>query len=218
MAAQSQVTTYQELQDHIADTLLRSDITTVITTFIQMAEAKFKRKYDFRKLSDRGDFSISADGSSLPSDFQSLESWYHAGPTFFGPIEIKNADAIANLNGSRYGGSTGPPAHAALVDGTARYAPPPDATYTTQFIYWRKITPLGTSNTTNWLLTDHPDLYIYGALAHSAPYLKDDARVQLWKALHDEIAEELTQASEEEQFSGSLRRTFKSIGERGRRR
>ena len=212
MAAQSQVTTYQELQDHIADTLLRSDLTTVIKTFVQLAEAKFKRNKNFRKISDRGNFSISADGVSLPSDFQSLESWYHDGGTFFGPIEIVNSDMIGHLKGSRFGGRTGAPAFASIVDGKARFAPEPDQTYTTQMIYWRKVASLSASNTTNWLLDDHPDIYIYGSLVHSAPYLKDDPRLAMWQSLHDAAAEELNNATEEEQFSGSLRRTFKPIG------
>lgn len=212
MAAQSQVTTYQELQDHIADTLLRADLATVIKTFIQMAEAGFKRNKKFRKISDRGNFQISADGVSLPSDFQSLESWYHDGNTFFGPIEIVNSDMIGHLKGGRFGGATGAPAFAAIVNGKARFAPEPDQTYTTQMIYWRKVSSLSPGNPTNWLLTDHPDIYIYGALLHSAPYLKDDPRLQMWQTLHDTAAEDLSNATEEEQFSGTLNRTFRPIG------
>lgn len=33
----------------------------------------------------------------------------------------------------------------------------------------------------NWLLTAHPDVYLYGTLVESAPYLKDDARVAVWE-------------------------------------
>lgn len=212
MAAVASVTTYQELQDHLADTLVRTDLTTSMTTFIQMAEASFKRDKRVRKLSDRGDFSISADGSTLPSDFQSLESWYHDGPTFYGPIEIVNADMLGQLKGFRYGGRTGVPAHAAIVSGTARYAPEPNDTYTTQMTYWRKVDVLSGSNSTNWLLDDHPDIYIYGALVHTAPYLKDDPRLQVWSALLEKAILELDNATEDEMFSGSLRRNFRPIG------
>lgn len=34
----------------------------------------------------------------------------------------------------------------------------------------------------NWLLTAEPDIYLYGALCESAPYLKDDARLPMWEA------------------------------------
>ena len=210
MAAVAQVTTYQELQDHIADTLIRTDLTTPIKTFIQLAEASFKRDKRVRKLTNRGTFSISADGSALPSDFHSLESWYHDGPTYYGPIEIVNADMIGQLKGKT--GTTGPPAHAAIVDGLARYAPEPDGTYSTQMTYWAKVSSLSTGNTTNWLLDDHPDIYIYGSLVHTAPYLKDDARVAIWQSLLESALEQLDRATEDAMFSGTLTRQFRPIG------
>lgn len=212
MAAVSEITTYQELQDHLADTLVRTDLTTPMTTFIQMAEASFRRDRRVRKLSDRGDFSISADGSTLPTDFHSMESWYHDGPNSYGPIEIVNSDMIGQLKGNRYGGQSGVPAHAAIVAGKARYAPAPDGTYTTQMIYWAKVSNLSASNTSNWLLADHPDIYVYGALVHSAPYLKDDPRMQTWGALLEKGIAELDTATEDAQFSGTLRRHYRPIG------
>ncbi len=210
MAAVAQVTTYQELQSHLTDTLVRTDIDTPVKTLIQMADAKFKRNKDFRKIQDLGTLSISADGTTLPYDYGSVESWYHDGGTFFGPLEIVSADMIGQLK--RRVGQTGPPAYAAIIDGKAIYAPAPDATYPTRFIYWRRVDPLSDSNTTNWLLDDHPDIYIYGALVHSAPYLKDDTRLPMWQSLLKEAVEELTNMTEEEQFSGTLRRQYKPIG------
>ena len=208
MAAVAQITTYQELQDHIANTLIRSDLTTVITSFIQLAEAGFKRDKRFRKLTDRGNFSVSADGSTLPSDFQSLESWYHNGPTFYGPIKVVNSDMIGHLKGNKFGGVPGTPAFASIVDGTARYAPEPNDTFITQMLYWRKVAPLSTTNTTNWLLDDHPDIYVYGSLVHSAPYLKDDNRLPMWQELLNAAVEQLDDATEEEMFSGTLHRSI----------
>ena len=35
---------------------------------------------------------------------------------------------------------------------------------------------------TNWLLTKHPDVYLYGALLESAPYTKEDERINVWGA------------------------------------
>lgn len=212
MAAVSEITTYQELQDHIADTLIRTDLTTPITTFIQLAEASFKRDKRVRKLQTR-EFSLSADGNSLPSDFHSLESWYHDGPTYFGQIEIVNSDMIGWLKANRFGGAQlGPPFHAALVAGTVRFAPAPADTYATKMTYWRKIAALSDTNTSNWLLADHPDIYVYGTLVHTAPYLKDDNRLQIWQTLLTSALGELDQATEDEMFSGSMRRNFQPIG------
>lgn len=49
----------------------------------------------------------------------------------------------------------------------------------------------------NWLLTAHPDIYYYGALVESAPYLHDDERLPMWEALLEERIADL---------NGSVRR------------
>ena len=46
-------------------------------------------------------------------------------------------------------------------------------------VYRANIPPLA-SNGANWLLTLAPDLYLYGALLESAPYIKEDGRIQTW--------------------------------------
>lgn len=210
MAAVAQVTTYQELQDHVADLLIRSDLTTPMTTFIQMAEQRLNRDERVKKLVNRGDFTVSADGTAMPSDILSIESWYHDGPTYRGPIEITSADNLGHLK--RLYGDTGAPAFAAIIAGTALYAPEPDGTYTTKLVYWRKVDALSASNTSNWLLADHADIYVYATLAEAAPYLKDDNRVPLWENILQQRLEALHLTTQNEQFSGTMRRQFRPIG------
>jgi len=52
--------------------------------------------------------------------------------------------------------------------------------------YWQAIPSLATAGT-NWLLTRHPDLYLYAALGQSAPFLKDDERLITWGTLYRTI-------------------------------
>lgn len=49
-----------------------------------------------------------------------------------------------------------------------------------EMAYYRKqaLGPLDTDTTP--VLTIYPDLYLYGALQHSAPFVRDDARVKVW--------------------------------------
>jgi len=58
-------------------------------------------------------------------------------------------------------------------------APTPDQNYTVEMIYRMSIPSLG-ANAANWLLALAPDLYLYGALLESAPYIKEDGRIQTW--------------------------------------
>lgn len=204
------VTTYATLQTHVADTLNRTDLTSVLPNFVQQFEGKAKSDHRLRKLADRATFSVSADGASLPSDFYSLESWYHDGATYFGPIGIVNPDQIGRLKGSY--GDTGVPQYAAIVDGKVRFAPEPDATYSTKMTYWRTITDLSAANTTNWLLTAAPDIYIYGSLVEANHYLKDwQAKAEAQAALEERI-EAFHNATTDAQWGGSIQIPFTPIG------
>ena len=71
--------------------------------------------------------------------------------------------------------------------------------------YWRKIPALSDSNTTNWLLTDAPDVYLYGSLMQSAPYLAHDERLAVWAGLYTQATTSLQRSSENAKWGANLR-------------
>ena len=208
------ITDYASLLTQIAGLLVREDLTDDIPGFVQLLEARLKDDPRARKLQDRANFAVSADGVALPSDFQELESWAHDGPTYFGPIHITGPESLPELKARC--GLTGPPAYAAIIDSSptpiARFAPVPDDTYTTKMTYWRTITPLSATVTTNWLLLERPDIYLYGSALAAAPRLRDDERVPLWEGFYNQRMDELDAATERKRFGGQLRRHVTPMG------
>ena len=81
--------------------------------------------------------------------------------------------------------------------------PTPDGEQSAILMYYAKIPTLSDSAETNWLLTHHPDIYLYGALLHSAPYLKEDERAQTWAALYTAAVVRVNNASNKSTASGS---------------
>lgn len=59
--------------------------------------------------------------------------------------------------------------------------------------YYQKFDPLTTTDV-NWLLTNAPAVYLYGALVESAPFLYDDPRINSWFAMYKSAANALTRA------------------------
>lgn len=47
------------------------------------------------------------------------------------------------------------------------------------------------SDSTNWLLTNYPDAYLYGSLAECEMHVRNDERVPLWKTYFDDAIREL---------------------------
>ena len=206
----AQITSYATLQSHIADTLNRSDLTSVIPNFIQQFEARARSDWRLRKLDSQSVVNVASDGLALPSDLYRLNSWYHDGATYFGPIAIVSADDIGRLKASY--GDTGVPQFAAIVDGVARFAPEPDATYVTKIVYERYPDALSATNTSNYLLEEAPDIYLYGCLAESAPYLKDDERLGMWETMFNQRAENYNIAQQDAAFGGSIIRQYTPFG------
>lgn len=201
------ITSFATLKTEIADWLNRSDLTAVIPSFIGAAEEQLKNDPRLRKLKSAA-FSITSDDIAVPTDFLSLDSWYHDSSPYFGPIEIVGADALPGIK--QQFGTSGVPSHAAIIDGKFRFAPAPSGTFSTKMVYWRS---LGSAEAgTSWLFTENPYLYMYAALVAAAPYLKDDSRVMVWK---QEVADRIAAIdikTEREHFGGTMRRQFRPIG------
>lgn len=61
----------------------------------------------------------------------------------------------------------------------------PATSYDIEIEYYAKIPALSDSNTTNWVLTLYPTLYLYGAAKQAAIFTDDDARLQKFAQLFD---------------------------------
>jgi len=62
---------------------------------------------------------------------------------------------------------------------------------------------LSDSATSNWLLSTAPDVYLYGALIHSAPYLAEDNRTAIFAQMYGAAVNQLTLQSETSKNSGA---------------
>lgn len=158
--------TYSELQTQIASYLHRTDLAAAIPGFIQLAEGSL-----FREISPP-ETEIVATGSTalgyavLPADFGTLQKLtitsggvtraleYIALPNV--GTEVQQAPGYYTFEAGKlriYGTSTGQPY-------TLHYLP--------------NIGALSNTNTTNWLLANAPDLYLYASALEGAKYIRDD--------------------------------------------
>lgn len=192
---------YDELKAAIADFLLRDDLTAVIPTFIRLAEARMDREVRHYRQEKRSAATLDAQFSTLPTDFlQPIRLQITDAPTSeVAPISTAQMLQMREDRADR----AGRPTHYALTAGSLELFPTPDASYAASLVYFGRITSLSGSNTTNWLLTEAPDAYLYGSLLHSAPYLKDDQRAGIWEGLYKTAVENLMIASGDAKWAGS---------------
>lgn len=194
------LTTYAELKTSIGDWLNRSDLTTVIPDFISLAEAQIERTLRTRQMIVRSNESFTAQYGDLPSDFLETKSLKLTSTNPQTPLSFLTIDAL-DAEASKYTAS-GKPRFFGVVGSQFRIVPTPDGTYTTELTYYAKLAKLSTSNTINWLLTASPDVYLYGSLLQAAPYLQDDARIQVWATLYERALNDLQVADDRGSTSG----------------
>jgi hypothetical protein len=203
------VTTYSTLKTEIADILNRVDLADAIENFIQRAEASLKRDDRAKLLVDLTPLAVSSEEVSMPDDFGELYSVAHDGPNYFGPLEQTDLGGLTKYKALLSGNATGVPAAVAVrEDGTGAvslvFAPEPNATFNLQAQYWAELTALNSGNPTNRWLERHPDIYIYAALVESAPYLKDDQRIQVRESQLEKRLERMGRQTQRRAFSGEM--------------
>lgn len=194
------IATYDGLKETVAGFLMRDDLTAIIPTFITLAEASFNRKLRDWRMETRSTAAFDENYEILPSNWLETIRLELDG---VGPLQLVSPLKMMQLRSDL--SATGNPAYFTHSAGQIEFYPVPTTSIGTgQLVYFGKIPSLSDSLPTNWLLSEAPDLYLYGALLHSAPYLKDDARIAVWGGLYADIINSMNNASEAARFSGPL--------------
>jgi len=194
------ITNYANLQTTIADFLNRDDLTSVIPVFIQLAEAQMNRDVRHFKMEKRATATLDSEYSAIPGDWlETIQLHVIGGGTY--PVDLMSRQAIADKR-SGSNDESGRPRYYAHADSQFELYPTPDEAYDIELLYVAKIPDLATASA-NWVLQDAPDVYLYGSLLHSAPYLVEDARIAVWAQMYSAAVAQLNQSSEKARMSGS---------------
>lgn len=170
-----------------------------IPLFVSMAEAEMQRRLKVRRMIGRSTATINEKVELVPPDFAGVRSFeVSATPPY--ALEFISADMMAGLEASH---PSGPPKFYTLIGDEFRFLPTPSENHTGALTYWRKIPALNASMTSNWLLQDHPDAYLFGCLVQAASFL-GDARLSVWKAQFDNALEAIKRADRTESHGGPM--------------
>ena len=198
------ISSYTELQTEVANFLNRDDLTTAIPTFIRLAEAKMNRDIRHWRMEKRSTAELDKQYTALPQDFIAPIRM-HLQTAETKVLQLAGTDEISKLRADA-GDAKGVPSYYSLIDGAIEVFPTPYATYTLEILYYGAVLPLTSTSTSNWVLENYPDVYLYGTLLHSAPYLMDNENIQVWGAYYTSSVESLNQENELAKHGGSGRR------------
>ncbi len=163
--------TFDNLKKEIADYSHRNDMGTRLDTFIQLAEnAMYSNGVQPLKVRSMETVSTAATAGQyveLPPDFESARSVRLVLGDNSGELRYQAPEQLFKHV------ATGKPLFYTIVGNEIQFGRVPDSDYTLEIQYFRKAQPLTTLNQTNEILTNHPQIYLFGALAMLFSFAQD---------------------------------------------
>lgn len=194
--------TYANLQTALGNLLNRSDLTSYIPDWIALAEADLKR--ELQRTEARGQYTINAQTWTLPAVIGELLSirLVTGSPSLDHPLSIVTS-YDGDTHRARRSNTAGRPQHAYIIGRKVVFTPTPDTSYTVEVTYVEALTPLSASVPSNAVLEEAPDVYLYGSAIHSAPFLGDDSRLELWAAFYRNAIDGLNRKRDREKWGAN---------------
>ena len=202
--------TYAELQTAVANWLDRDDLGARIPEFIALAEARFNRILRLRSMEAKYTANTVADQRNL------------ALPTSY--IQMRNFQVNSNplttlsyvtpeIYDRLWGGSTGgTPKFYTILANEVSFGPIPGSVMEVEMLFYKKFDNLSGSVATNWLITNAPDIYLYGSMLEAEPFIMNDERVQLWATALERGVSDLQEQDNKDRHSGSALRVMNTSG------
>lgn len=198
------LSTYTDLQASVASWAHRSDLAALIPDFVTLAEARISRDLRLRKqiVSTVLTCAANVQTVALPADWLENENV----SVVASPERQLTYVTIEHLD-SRYpsGGFSGLPAVFTIEGDSLLFGPIPDAAYSINMIYYARF-PTLLSNATNWLLTNHANIYLFATLIEAFFYTQDPDQVALYTARYNEGIKQLQDQDDRATHSGSALR------------
>ena len=171
------ISTYSELKTALINWGKRPDLSTVLGDFIALAEARIQRSLLARvqEVETEITMTVGSRYAALPSDFDApIAVWSKASlPREELPQRLPEQLPGSNVNGY-------PEAWA--IDGSnIAFDKPASSAWALDFRYSKPLA-LSDSEPTNYILTNYPDVYLFGALVELHAYAFDDANAAKYEA------------------------------------
>ena len=204
------ISTYDELKTAVANWLDRDDLTDRIPEFIALAEARMNRVLRLRMMESKYTASTVAAqrNYNLPTGYVQMRN-FQINTSPITPLQYVSPEIYDRL----WGGSTGgTPQFYTIIANEIQLGPIPGSVLTMEMLFYKKITALSGTNTTEQMLTDNPDIYLYGALLEAEPFIMNDERVGLWAKGFEQAVINLQEQDNKDRHSGSALRVMNTSG------
>jgi hypothetical protein len=175
------LTNYSAFVTTVENYLARTDLSSQIPDFIQMAQFRMTRDLRTERMLKVATTAPTDNKVAFPTDFLELREMHFQGnPPIL--LEFQSPDLFFRNGQTTLSGRS----HYFTMLGTEfQFAPSQDSSYTIQILYYAQPTFISSTVASNLFLAYYPDALLYATLAEAEPFLMNDARIATWSALYD---------------------------------
>jgi len=179
------IDSYANLKQAIENFSHRTDISNVIDNFIELAENDIDKRLMLRNNELRATATMSTTDRflALPDRFLKMRRLTLINGSLNYEIEYRGSESMPIQD------SAGRPKYF-TVTSQLEFDRVADSAYTLEMSYFSRLVPLTSSNTSNDVLTDYPDLYLWGCLTQLALWEKDLEQFQVYQSKFDNAMSE----------------------------
>lgn len=180
------ISTYSELLT-ACDNWMDNSLSARTPEFIALAEAYFNRCLRTRQMETSSTFTTVSGVATLPTDMASIREVKYLGS----PVRTLKPMGDEEFDTSFANSSSGTTPQGYMLLGTQIIIGPANDASSYKMYYYQRIPALTVSNTTNWLLTAFPDVYLAGVLAEAELYDKSGVNGQGWMSRRDSACQDI---------------------------
>lgn len=170
------LTNYAELKTELESWSHRDDVSDRLDTFIDLAEAKLWQHLRVRGMEDK-DATLTASSRLITAPTGFLEARrlrYVSGSARYPNLHYTPPDSLV------IHAESGNPSSFTVYGSTIELDKQPGSG-TFELTFYKKLTPLSASNTTNAIMDEYPTLYLYGGLAELFAWAQDTEEEAKWR-------------------------------------
>jgi hypothetical protein len=193
--------TYSDLQTSFANFLHRADLGAVIPDLIAMAEVRINGDLDARLQDTQTTLATTAGVQTvaLPTDLINIRHFSVATDPIITMVYMTPDQANKEFSTS----FTGTPINYTVIGSNASLYPKPDQDYGLNLIYKARIPALSITNTSNYLLSTYPNVYLYATLVKGAEYIGDSNMADAYQRMYEDA---IGSVNSQDWYSGSTMR------------
>jgi hypothetical protein len=172
---------YNDLVSTVESYLARTDLTSVIPTFVMLAQQRMSRDLRTREMLKVATTTATDGTVEIPTDFLEMRELHFQGNPPI-TLEYESPDKFFR---DLLTTTSGLPYYYTIIGYEFQFAPAPDSEQVLQMLYYAEPTFISSTTSSNLYLANYPDALLYATLAEAEPYLMNDTRIQTWATMYD---------------------------------